>query len=55
MSIIDPGLNPLTAGDAYTGVFFISTLSTTLQILKIICDIIQQYLITVDPNFVKSE
>ena len=51
-----PRFNPLTAGAAYVRVFIsISTLRTTLIIMiKIKCDIKQQYLKRVDLHFVKS-
>ena len=48
--LIHLDFNPLTAGAAYIrGFFFIRTLNTTFYImLKIKCDINQQYLKTVD-------
>ena len=46
-------INPLTAGAAYIWVFIFH--QHILYILKIKCDINQQYLETVDVHFVKSE
>ena len=50
-------LNPLTAGAAYIQVFiFYSHIKYhLLKMLKIKCDINQQYMKTVDLHFVKSE
>ena len=49
-------LNPLTAGAAYIRVFiFQHSKYHILNMLKIKCDISQQYLKTVDLHFVKSE
>ena len=49
-------LNLLTAGVAYIRVlFFISTLSTPFNMLKIKCDMNQQDLKIVDLHFDKSE
>ena len=50
-------VNPLTAGAAYIQVFiFRSHVEyNLLNVLKIKCDINQQYLKTVDLHFVKSE
>ena len=50
-------LNPLTAGVAYIRVFiFYQHINYhLLNMLKIKCDINQQYLKTVDLHFVKSE
>ena len=49
--------NPLTAGAAYIRVFiFYSQIKYHLSnMIKIKCDINQQYLKTVDLHFVKSE
>ena len=47
-------VNPLTAGAAYIRVF-IFLLAPPLNMLKIKCDINQQYLISADIHFVKSE
>ena len=50
-------LNPLTAGAAYLRVFifYYHIKYHLLDMLKIKCDINQQYLKTVDLHFVKTE
>ena len=50
-------INPLTAGAAYVRVFIFyqHIKHHLLNMLKIKCNINQQYLKTVDPHFVKSE
>ena len=50
-------INPLTAGVAYIRVliFYYHIKYHLLNVLKIKCDINQQYLKTVDLHFVKSE
>ena len=55
--VADASLNPLTAGAAYIRVFIFHQHSMyhLLSMLRIKCDINQQYVKTVDHHFVKSE
>ena len=55
--LADRGFNPLTAGAAYilVFIFYEHFKYYLLNMLKIKCDINQQYLKTVNLHFVKSE
>ena len=57
MEVVLKHVNPLTTAAAYIGffIFYYHFMYHLLNMLKIKCDIKQQYLKTVDLHFVKSE